>query len=119
MGDKNRKNEVDAMPLWLRPTAGFGIGLQSIFLITEEFEIYSKSSGNEGIYARVSSGRKNGYVQISKSDKLKCQGTEIHVILPRDLEFKYSLGGNTYDYIERNYDPFSEEKTLLYYKIWM
>ena len=118
LGDKNRKNEVDAMPLWLRPTAGFGIGLQSIFLITEEFEIYSKSSGNEGIYARVSSGRKNGYVQISKSDKLKCQGTEIHVILPRDLEFKYSLGGNTYDYIERNYDPFSEEKTLLYYKIW-
>lgn len=118
LGDKNRKLEVDAMPLWLRPTAGFGIGLQSIFLIAEEFEIYSKVSGNEGIYARVSSGRKNGYVQISKSDKLKCQGTEIHVVLPRDLDFKYSLTGNTFDYIERSYDPFSGEKTLLYYKIW-
>lgn len=118
LSDKRRKHEVDAMPLWLRPTAGFGIGLQSIFLIAEEFEIYSKVSGNEGIYARVSSGRKNGYVQISKSDKLICQGTEIHVVLPRDLEFKYSLTGNTYDYIERSYDPFSEEKTLLYYKIW-
>lgn len=118
LGNKSRKKEVSDMPLWIRPTAGFGIGLQSIFLIAEEFEIYSKSSGNEGIYARVSSGRKNGYVQISTSDKLKCQGTEIHVVLPRDLEFKYSLGGNTYNYIERNYDPFSEEKTLLYYKIW-
>ena len=118
LGDKKRKHEVDAMPLWLRPTAGFGIGLQSIFLIAEEFEIYSKVSGNEGIYARVSSGRKNGYVQISKSDNLKCQGTEIHVVLPRDLDFKYSLTGNTYDYIERSYDPFSGEKTLLYYKIW-
>lgn len=118
LGDKKRKHEVEAMPLWLRPTAGFGIGLQSIFLLAEEFEIYSKVSGNEGIYARVSSGRKNGYVQISKSDKLKCQGTEIHVVLPRDLDFKYSLVGNTYDYIERSYDPFSGEKTLLYYKIW-
>lgn len=118
LGDKSRKNEVDNMPSWLRPTAGFGIGLQSIFLIAEEFEIYSKSSGNEGIYARVLSGRKNGYVQISVSDKLKFQGTEIHVVLPRDLGFKYSLGGNTYDYIEKNYDPFSGEKTLLYYKIW-
>lgn len=118
LGNKSRKDEVAAMPLWLRPTAGFGIGLQSIFLIAEEFEIYSKASGNEGIYARVSSGRKNGYVQISASDKLKCQGTEIHVVLPHDLEFKYNFGGNTYKYIERNYDPFSEEKNLLYYKIW-
>lgn len=118
LGDKKRKNEVAAMPLWLRPTAGFGIGLQSIFLIAEEFEIYSKSSGHEGIYARVSSGRRNGYVQISKSDKLKCQGTEIHVVLSCDLECKFSLAGNMYEYIERNYDPFSEEKTLLYYKIW-
>lgn len=118
LGDKNRKNEVDGMPLWLRPTAGFGIGLQSIFLVADEFEIYSKSSGNEGIYARISSGRKNGYVQISTSDKQKYQGTEIHIVLPRDLAFKYSLIGNTYNYIERNYDPFSEEKTLLYYKIW-
>lgn len=118
LGDKNRKNEVDGMPPWLRPTAGFGIGLQSIFLIADEFEIYSKSSGNEGIYARISSGRKNGYVQISTSDKLKYQGTEIHIALPRDLEFKFSFVGNTSNYIKRNYDPFREEKTLLYYKIW-
>lgn len=122
LGDKNRKNEVDSMPLWLRPTAGFGIGLQSIFLVTDEFEIYSKSSGNEGIYARISSGRKNGYVQISASDKLKCQGTEIHIVfprVPRDFDFESSLfGNNTSNYIRRNYDPFTEEKILLYYKIW-
>lgn len=118
LGDKKRKEEVDTMPKWLRPTAGFGIGLQSIFLIAEEFEIYSKSSGNEGIYAKVSSGRKNGYVQVSASDKLECQGTEICVVLPRDLNFNYSLGGNTYNYVEKYYDPFSEEENILYYKIW-
>lgn len=118
LGDKNRKNEVDGMPPWLRPTAGFGIGLQSIFLVADEFEIYSKSSGNEGIYARISSGRKNGYVQISASDKLKHQGTEIHIVLPHDLELKYGLGVNTLNYVRRNYDPFTEEKMLLYYEIW-
>lgn len=117
-GDERRKDEIDNMPLWLKPTAGFGIGLQSIFLIAEEFEIFSKSSFEEGIYARVASRRRNGYVQITKSNELKYQGTEIHIILPRDMNFNFELAGNTYAYIEKNYDPFSPEKNLLYYKIW-
>jgi len=118
LGDKKRKEEIDSMPLWLRPTAGFGIGLQSIFLISEEFEIYSKSSAEDGIYARVASRRRNGYVQITKSNALKSQGTEIHITISRDLNFKYGLSSNTHRYIEEYYDPFSAQKNLLYYKIW-
>ncbi len=117
-GDKKRKDEVQSMPLWLRPTAGFGIGLQSIFLIAEEFEIYSKSSIEEGIYARVASRRRNGYVQITKSNELKAQGTEIHIVISRNLNFKYGLTSNTHEYIEKDYDPFSSQKNLLYYKLW-
>ena len=82
-GDKERKEEIESMPLWLRPTAGFGIGLQSIFLVTKEFEIYSKAAGEDAIYAKVTSRRKNGYVQVTKSDKLKHQGTEIHIIVSK------------------------------------
>lgn len=93
--------------------------LQSIFLVADEFKIYSKSSGNKGIYARISSGRKNGYVQISTSDKLKYQGTEIHIVLPRDLVFKFSFVGNTSNYIKRNYDPFTEEKLYCIIKYGM
>lgn len=117
LGDKRRKDEINSMPLWLRPTAGFGIGLQSIFLIAEEFEIYSKSSIEEGIHARVASRRRNGYVQITKSNELKSQGTEIHIIISRDLNFKYGLRSNTHEYVEKVYDPFSSKKNLLYYKI--
>lgn len=117
-GDKKRRDEIQSMPLWLRPTAGFGIGLQSIFLIAEEFEIYSKSSVEEGIYARVASRRRNGYVQIAKSNALKTQGTEIHIVVSRDLNFKYGLTSNTHAYIEKDYDPFSSQKNLLYYKLW-
>lgn len=118
LGDKRKKQEINGMPLWLRPTAGFGIGLQSIFLIADEFEIYSKSSVEEGIYARVTSRRRNGYVQVSKSNALKSQGTEIHIIVSRDINFKYGIESNAYHYIEECYDPFSAQKNLLYYKIW-
>ena len=106
-GDKKRSEEVESMPLWLRPTAGFGIGLQSIFLIADEFEIYSKAAGNDDIYAKVTSRRKNGYVQISKSDVRNEQGTEIHVVLPSDMTFSYGFSGYTAEFISEQFDPFS------------
>ena len=120
LGDKKRKEEINSMPLWLRPTAGFGIGLQSVFLVADEFEIYSKSSAEEGIYARVASRRKNGYVQITKSNELKIQGTEIHITLSDelDLNFKYQPFGNMYRYIKNSYDPLSNQKNFLNNKIW-
>lgn len=117
-GDRKRKEEIESMPLWLRPTAGFGIGLQSIFLTADAFELYSKASGADGIYAKVTSRRKNGYVQITKSDVRREQGTEIHIILPKDLNFKYSYGGNVFEFVSKKFDPFSDENCLIYYKIW-
>lgn len=117
-GDKQRKEEINSMPQWLRPTAGFGIGLQSIFLIADEFEIFSKASGAEEIHAKVTSRRKNGYVQVAKSNILKEQGTEIHISISRDTDFRYSYAGNTYDYVTKRFDPFSKESDVLYYKIW-
>lgn len=117
-GDKKRKEEIESMPLWLRPTAGFGIGLQSIFLVTKEFEIYSKAAGEDGIYAKVTSRRKNGYVQVTKSDKLKYQGTEIHIVIPRNFNFSIKVANNTYNYIETEYDPFTNKEDTVYYAIW-
>lgn len=117
-GDKERKEEIESMPLWLRPTAGFGIGLQSIFLVTKEFEIYSKAAGEDGIYAKVTSRRKNGYVQVAKSDKLKYQGTEIHIVIPRNFNFSIKVAKNTYNYIETEYDPFTNKEDTVYYAIW-
>lgn len=116
-GDKKRKEEIESMPLWLRPTAGFGIGLQSIFLVTKEFEIYSKAAGEDGIYAKVTSRRKNGYVQVAKSDKLKYQGTEIHIIVPRNY-LGIRILENTSEYIETEYDPFTNKENIVYYAIW-
>lgn len=116
--DKAKKNEISGMPKWLKPTAGFGIGLQSVFLVADYFEIYSKADNEEGIYARVESGRKKGYVQLSKSNKLKHQGTEIHVIISKELQYRYSYNSKTSEYIENKYDPFAYEIDPIYYRIW-
>ena len=91
--DKEKQQEINSMPIWLRPSAGFGIGLQSIFLVADYFEIFSKASNGEGIYARIESGKKNGYVQISRCDKLINQGTEIHIIIPMNFHLEYLVEG--------------------------
>ena len=41
------KDELSEMPQWLRPTGYFGIGLQSVFNITNEFFIFTKSKDEE------------------------------------------------------------------------
>lgn len=37
-----KKNIIEQMPYWLRPSGNFGIGFQSIFMLTEEVHIKSK-----------------------------------------------------------------------------
>lgn len=44
------RNEVDRMPDWLKPTGGFGIGLQSAFMLTDEIIIHTKSERDNKCY---------------------------------------------------------------------
>lgn len=47
-GWRNREKysrKIAQMPLWLRPTGGFGIGIQSAFMMAKEVEIYTKAQG--------------------------------------------------------------------------
>lgn len=119
-GDRERKREIESMPAWLRPTAGFGIGLQSIFLVAEEFTIYSKSSDDHGIRATIASSRKGGYVEVVRDDTVKSRGTEVHVVLSRELNINIRGGRDTATFVyEKNeYDPFLEQGDTLYYKIF-
>lgn len=41
--NKSKKESTDEMPVWYRPSGNFGLGLQSIYLISDKFTIYSKS----------------------------------------------------------------------------
>ena len=66
------------MPNWLRPTAGFGIGLQSIFLVADLFTI-DTSTGQDAYHAVVYSRRKGGYLQLTRSAHPMRRGTTITI----------------------------------------
>lgn len=53
------QRDIQAMPDWMRPTAGFGVGLQSIFLLTDSFDI-DTNTGKEMLHAVVQSNRTGG-----------------------------------------------------------
>lgn len=41
--NRSKQNTIDEMPVWYRPSGNFGIGLQSSYLISDNFTIKSKS----------------------------------------------------------------------------
>ena len=71
------------MPNWPRPTAGFGIGLQSIFLVADQF-IIDTSTGQDAYHAVVYSKRKGGYLQLTRSADPMLRGTTIIITIGRD-----------------------------------
>lgn len=96
--DKKKKELIKSMPEWLKPTAGFGIGLQSIFLATNQFTILSKTTEGE-IKVVFESRKKNGYVHVSSSNEMKLLGTEVHIIMKKEIIS--SFNERTYYYRNR------------------
>jgi len=49
VGDSRKRERyiIQNMPEWLRPTAEFGIGLQSAFILTSIFKCYTYTRSNE------------------------------------------------------------------------
>lgn len=105
---QNFSVELNEMPVWMKPTGGFGIGLQSVFLLVDWFEIVSRSEQGE-ITALVESRKKNGYVRITSSNIRKKRGTDVILQIPRmrNEEINYY-----------NYDPFGENCELQEEKIF-
>lgn len=54
------KNELDDMPAWLKPTGGFGVGLQSAFLVTDEINIITKTDSEASKEINFISSKDNG-----------------------------------------------------------
>lgn len=105
------QEQISTMPKWLRPTAGFGIGLQSIFLLADYFEI-DTDTGSEAYHATVQSCKYGGYLQLYKTSRLPSRGTTITVQFHTPESFKYSIGGETERYITSFWDPISKVNDL-------
>lgn len=79
---KEYQNEIRQMPAWLRPTGAFGIGLHTVFSVTDSLTIRTKSdSEGKANEMTLHSGKKGGYAFCRKIDRP----------LPRGSEFRFSF----------------------------
>ena len=70
--DKEKK-EIREMPVWLKPTAEFGVGLQSAFLVTDTFSCYTYTRSSERYEITFGSGARShyeGYINVRPLDKI-------------------------------------------------
>lgn len=76
--------ELKNMPDWLRPTGGFGIGMQSAFMVTDKIEIYTHSNKDaEGYKMTIDSPQKGSHV-ITEDYEIEERGTKVCVDIPLD-----------------------------------
>ncbi|MBV7569645.1 hypothetical protein [Pseudomonas sp. PDM27] len=67
----HRQAKIESMPEWLKPSGMFGIGLQSLFMLTDKIHIETKSIlTNEAFQITMHSptGNKQGLVTLSSAD---------------------------------------------------
>ncbi|MFR8171095.1 MAG: hypothetical protein ACLU9Q_09775 [Marvinbryantia sp.] len=79
------QNEISQMPDWLKPTGGFGIGLQSAFMLTRQVKIYTRSTNEaEGYIVKLDSPREGGAI-LKMHKKKERAGTDICFYIPLEL----------------------------------
>ncbi len=108
---KKIQQDIQAMPSWLRPTAGFGVGLQSIFLLTDFFEI-DTNTGKETLRATIQSNRTGGYLQLQHTGLSRPRGTTVRLCFRMPEQFQYSMWGETQSYLGMHFDPISPQNYL-------
>ncbi len=111
--DKNYLQLKKGLPFWLKPTGAFGIGLQSIFLGTPLFTIFTKASNEEGKRITFRSGRKSSYCWCENySEKLK-RGTKIEIMIKESVFSKIFKDSFSLDIADK-YDYFTDRKGSIY-----
>lgn len=76
---KKYQEELNEMPDWLRPTGGFGIGLQSAFMVSDKVEIVTKGiDEKEGRKLTLFSPKTQGKI-INEVCSAAPEGTSIEV----------------------------------------
>lgn len=86
-GWRARENHTQAiidMPSWLRPTGGFGIGIQSAFMITDEVRFITKSEMQDGYVLHLT--KKNNCISLDQTidNQIKRRGTRVELVLNYD-----------------------------------
>jgi hypothetical protein len=117
-GSSNKNTEknkiLERMPEWMKPSGTFGIGFQSVFLLTDKVELYTRKFNKESVF-RITlfnpSGNKEGAVLLqTETNNLKKYGTDLtmYILSDKDPE-RWTVKGeqriasnviNTFDFVK-------------------
>lgn len=100
---------INKMPEWLKPTSAFGIGLHSVFAVTDTIFVQTRTEYDKTAYnINMHSGKLDGYVFMSVAEQqdisfCNCnRGTKMEFSINVPSCTQNEVTGNGYD------DPFSE-----------
>lgn len=107
---KDYAKEIPNMPMWLRPTGGFGIGIQSAFMITDCVEFLTKTEQeSHGRRVCIENSRKDGKVS-HYAYREAVNGTKVLIKIPllnfiqaameQDASYLRNVAWNIYDHHE-------------------
>ena len=92
VGSSRKKDRwiIESMSEWLRPTAEFGIGLQSAFLLVGSFSCYTRTRNRERYEITFGSGSSliyDGYINVKPVEKKEVSkedtyGTCFEIFIP-------------------------------------
>lgn len=97
-GRKEYNNDINAMPKWLRPTGGFGIGVQSAFMVTDKVTIITRDKDSSiGRKIVLYNSKRRG--RVTEEGSVQCErGTTIEIEL--DLKYFYESAHNYRDFAD-------------------
>lgn len=118
VGESRKKDDgydkfLDSMPYWLKPTAAFGVGLQSVFFVSQTFVVETSYPGETTKRIVFRSAADNQYSSITEENIEHKRGTTVKVDVPVD---RFSeLFGNTFGWdILDSVDVFKGEGDNIY-----
>jgi hypothetical protein len=101
------------MPFWLKPTGAFGIGLQSVFIVSDSFRVHTRAEGEEAKEILFRSAKKGKYSSITKEVPLQRRGTKVIVEIP-ESRFPQIFGTSFSWDIIMDYDYFTDDNKSIY-----
>ena len=83
---KIREDTIRSMPVWFRPSGVFGLGLQSIFLLTSQFEMITRTIDEppKRIVFYAPGHGDHGYIDVSRYKQPWKQGTLVRFCIERN-----------------------------------
>jgi len=111
-----RKELISKMPMWIRPSGAFGMGLQSIFLLADQFEMITKTSDEPAkriIFQNAENS--DGYITVENYNEDFKQGTEISFIIKGEKLSAVELNCSNYHYKRKELSDFVKDKVYIEY----